>query len=259
MLSTHPQSIMSMFSSSFDAYKKVLIPMLPISFLSVITQVILRAVGSFNTGRPWVVLTIAIVAVFFSMFCFYWALRFVYDILTEAGTNYQATFSITIRRLYKVLALPIVFNLIGVAGVYLLLIYGGKSYLMNVSNSAVVFFFWVMTFLLSCYVFTFSMVYTLDILIANSEILPAIKKSAQVMLGSKGMMRIFIFIVLCMLAGFISLALVFVLSLIGIILKPAVSEVVILILAVLFLLPFNSVIFINFCHDLRLRSEGNVS
>ena len=110
--------------------------------------------------------------------------------------------------------------------------------------------------LLAYGVFVFSIIYTIDILTKDADILQAIKSAFRVILMGKGIKGVLYFIALSLLAGFVSmLAFSILVVFVSVILKPAFSSVVVAVLGTLFFIPFNLVILINFYHDLLLRFE----
>ncbi len=257
MVATKPRSIMEVFLNSIQACKEIFIPMIPISVLCIVVQAGFRMM--MKSGLPfWASLGFTALFFLLSLFCFYWAICFTYDALVRQKIDYLVSLKRAAKNFFKAFMLPASFNLIAMAIYYLQAYYGsGFANVSNIGNFGIVnALFLTLALLLAYGVFVFSIIYTIDILTKDADILQAIKSAFRVILMGKGIKGVLYFIALSLLAGFVSmLAFSILVVFVSVILKPAFSSVVVAVLGTLFFIPFNLVILINFYHDLLLRFE----
>ena len=250
MLSAHPQSIMQLFFSSIKTYKKIFIPLLP---LTIIVFIIGRSSDLCQTSSSFEVRYVAIPLLsLLDIICLCWGICLVYGLMAGHKASYKVSFYTAFRKVFKANFLLIIAGAIsgGVLGILSYQTDSNFGYLLDPSKPI----FWVLATVVSVlafYIFSLGTIYPFEVLIKNAKVFPAMKKAAKISFSTLGLKRNVYFAILL-------LTLFIIFFLVGFFLpnfNDVVSSVVVDMLMSIWL-PYSTVLSVCFYHDLVLRFEN---
>jgi hypothetical protein len=257
MLPTYPQPIMQVFLNGVKACKKNFKLLFPITLVSLVKTVTMDLYwSSVAEGGEGV---IGLVVFFLDAICFYWGICFAYKLLTENRTSYVESFKVALKRFFRTIVsrVILVFLITLIVAFFVVIIYtlsgfdtGHRIFWIS---SAVAGAFLV---LLLLYLIVFDIIYSLEILVQNSKILPTMKRVTKVTFRVENLQKVFC---LGMLFVFVCIIISIPYFIIGYFYRFHGAPLAVMMdMSILILFPLRLMVSVYFYHDLMLRFKSKL-
>lgn len=251
---------MKVFFAGMKAFKKIFIPVLPISAVFFLIQLSISSLSKTylnETAKWWVLCLYAFVFPLLSIFCSYWATCFVYDKLTKQNTSYKIALETVAKRFLKTLSIYII-PLLAIAALIIIAFFSFKliNHYLPIKKSIFSILSLAITTILFPTIVCFFITSKIEVLLKNTGVFSAMKKAIKISFKIDSAWRMLCFIIIIAFLATIVITPFAFLSTIKYLKLDLIFANFFLLLAVAIYIPLSSTLFIYLYNDLILRFEN---